>query len=208
MSLTGLPLLVLVAFVAVIVAATAAAGWRRFGRGRFLWRVLGVLLTEATVLLAVGLAVNRSQQFYPSWAALIHRGSPIRDAPDRPGRLDRWLHARLGGHEDQPIAFAWRPSSWPTWHLAAPPTVVVPAGYLLHPSWRYPVVLVAIGEHDGWSNADEVSAAQWAQSVAGPVVLVFAHIGPSVMARTLANRLPQGLMADLRDTVSSGDANA
>jgi hypothetical protein len=144
MSLTGMPLLVSAGLAAVIAAGGTAVGWRRHGRHRFLPRILGILLTAALALLTVGLAVNRAQQFYPSWDALVHRGSAVRDADaNRPGRLDRWLGSRFGGRQGQPAAFAWRPVGWTTWHLAGPPTVVVPASYLRHPSWRYSVVLVA-----------------------------------------------------------------
>ena len=70
MSLTGLPLLLLSAFVTVLVTAATVWSWRR---GRLAARIAGVLLIEGLFVFTAGLVVNRGQQFYPSRAALAGR---------------------------------------------------------------------------------------------------------------------------------------
>ncbi|HEX7746720.1 MAG TPA: hypothetical protein VF462_15840, partial [Micromonosporaceae bacterium] len=149
-ALTGIPLLVLVGLAAAGAVAATLAGWRRFGPFRIPVRVVGVLLIQALVLSTVGLAVNRSEQFYSSWDDLLQRDTTgARHRASGPGRLDQWVGQHDGGAGAQPFAFPWRPNGWAAWHLAVPPTVTVPADYLRHRDWRYPAVLVLSGERDG-----------------------------------------------------------
>jgi hypothetical protein len=201
-SLTGVPLLVLVGCVTAAVAAGTVLGWRVRGRRRFVLRSAGVVLTEALVLLTAGLAVNRSEHFYPSWDSLLHPRSHADELPhtDVPGGLDALLRAQAGQGQADPVALGWRPAGWAGWHLAAPPTVLVPAGYLRHEQWRYPAVLVLTGAHDGFDVAGQLRAGRAATAEAGPAVMVFVTVTPSVAADTLARVLPGELMRDLRVT--------
>ncbi|BCJ47785.1 hypothetical protein GCM10010168_21440 [Actinoplanes ianthinogenes] len=189
MSLTGRPLIVLVVLGAVAALAGTVLIWRRGRRPRSLLRALGVLLTEALLLCAVGLAVNRSEEFYPTWADLFRSaGTTATTATARPGDLDGWLRSRDPAGSGQSISFAWRPDGWTGWHLAAAPTVVVPAGYLEHPDWHYSAVLVT---GDGWPAA---------AGGADQTVVVFARTTPATTAGTLAGPLPERLGQDLRVT--------
>jgi lysyl-tRNA synthetase class 2 len=129
-SLTGLPLIALAVLVTAVVAVLAGWGWARIGvAGRF----AGVLLLEALTVATAGLIVNRHEQFYPSWQALRgDTGTVVTTAPVHAGLLDDHL---------PPGPFAWRPRELASWHLAAPPTVRLPAGYRDRPGVTFPVVL-------------------------------------------------------------------
>ncbi|GAA2638767.1 hypothetical protein [Paractinoplanes durhamensis] len=193
MSLTGRPLIVLAIFATAAALAGTIVLWRRGRRLRLLWRTLGVLVTEALLLSTVGLVANRFEQFYPSWSALRQTSntSGISYAV-KPGHLDASLPALAG-----PVStFPWLPAGWTTWHLTAAPAVAVPPGYLLHPAWRYSVVL-AVG---AWTHAAETAAVRTAGTVAGPAIMVFVPAGPRTSVATLTTSLPAALTGDLRVT--------
>jgi hypothetical protein len=177
-------LIVLAAVLTTGMLAGTVLVWRRWGRWRFLARPLGVLLTEALLVFTVGLAVNRSQEFYPSWAALLTTSDPPPASyHTAAGRLDAWLAA-----QPSLLSFPWRPSGWTSWHLAAAPTVTVPADYVAHPSWRYSAVLV-------------LGARPWAlPALTGPTVLVNVTTTAATPAAALAEVLPGSLGRDLRVT--------
>ncbi|GGQ39861.1 hypothetical protein [Couchioplanes azureus] len=134
-SLTGIPLLALAGLaVAGFVTATVLL-WSRCGRWRLLVRTLGVLLIEVAVVLCVGLAVNRSEQFYPSWAALAgDTGTTTTTAATQAGELDGSLAARS--------RLQWHPAGLPQWKLAAAPTMTVPSDYSAASNAPYPVLVV------------------------------------------------------------------
>jgi hypothetical protein len=182
--LTSLRLIVLAAVVTAGALAATVLVWRRWGRWRFLVRPSGVLLTEALLILTVGLAVNRSQEFYPSWAALLDTSGPGPVSYHvSAGHLDAWLATR-----PSVVSFPWRPPGWTSWHLAAAPTVTVPADYRAHPVWRYSAVLI-------------VGARPWTlPPLAGPTVLVNVTTTASTSASTLAVAVPGSLGRDLRVT--------
>jgi hypothetical protein len=175
----------LILLAAVLTAGALAATvlvWRRWGRWRFLIRPCGVLLVEALLMLTVGLVVNRSQQFYPSWAALFATSDPGPTAyHTSAGRLDAWLATQPSVR-----TFPWRPSGWTSWHLAGAPTVTVPLDYLEHPSWRYSVVVV-MGPRP-WSLP----------GLDGPTVVVDVTTTAGTSASVLAVGLPVALGRDLR----------
>jgi mRNA-degrading endonuclease toxin of MazEF toxin-antitoxin module len=178
--LTSVRLIVL----AVVLTAGALAATILLWRRGYLVRPAGVLLTEVLLTLSVGLVVNRSQQFYPSWAALFagsDPGPPIYHTSA--GRLDGWLAAQRSTGQAQ--SFPWRPTGWASWHLAGAPTVTVPAEYLAHRQWRYPAVVV-LGER--------------APAVTGPTVLVSVTTTAATAAAALATRMPAELGRDLRVT--------
>ncbi len=181
MSLTGIPLIVVAVLATLLAAAGTVVTWRCGGRLRVLSRSGAVLLTEALLLLTAGVVVNRSEQFYPTWAALSSsaRTSGTTFAVT-PGNLDGWL--RGNGP-----AFTWKPPGWTGWHLAGAPLVVVPQGYLDHPKWRYSAVVVAGDSGSGWTSA-------------GDAVVVFARTTAATRAEVLADELPAALAHDLRVT--------
>lgn len=136
MTLTGTPLILLTAALAVAAGVTTAWLWPRGGRLRPVTRTLGVLLLEALVVATAGLVVNRHEQFYPSWAALFgHTGTITVTRATEAGRLDQLLPA------GQAVAVRWQPAALPDWRLAGPPRVVVPAGYRERPGDTFPVML-------------------------------------------------------------------
>ncbi|MGR6319632.1 hypothetical protein Q2K19_27745 [Micromonospora soli] len=200
MSLTGLPLLALIGAAAAGAAAVTARTWRRPGRRRALTRAAALLLTEALALLTVGVAANRAEQFYPTWSDLLPADATRQHtAATRPGRLDRWLTARAALTRADPVSFAWHPPRWTSWPLTAAPTVVVPADYPRHPTWRYPVVVLT----DQADPARETAAAHAAEDHAGPTVLVFTHLRATATPDILTDGLPTSLARDLRVTTHS-----
>jgi hypothetical protein len=192
MSLTGVPLFVCAFLVMAAVLAATVLVWNRWGRARFVLRPFGILLTEALLVLSVGLVVNRSEQFYPDWDSLLHSetaGSTTYAV--HPGGLDGWLH-QSGDLADQGDAFPWQPSGWAEWHLAAAPLVFTPVGYLAHTEWRYPALVVI---DDG-----KTGAARSADHSAGPAIVVFARTTAATAPEVLTAALPTALAHDLRVT--------
>jgi hypothetical protein len=182
--LTSVRLIVLTALLTAGALGATIVFW---GRRRHVTRPAGVLLTEALLVATVGLIVNRSQQFYPTWSALFATAGPgPASYHTTAGRLDRWLAAQPEAGQTQ--SFPWRPSGWSGWHLAGAPTVTVPIGYLAHPAWRYSAVLV-------------IGARAWpVPPIAGPTVLVSLTTTAATAASTLAVAVPGLLGRDLRVT--------
>src|SRR4051812_28068984 len=201
MALTGVPLL-LCAFLATAGAPAATVlVWNRWGRLRFVLRPFGVLLTEAVLVVTVGLVVNRAQQFYPNWAALMQSSNSTGTTyAVHPGGLDAWLRDHGGDVADQGSSFPWQPAGWADWRLAAAPLVFTPAGYLRHTGWRYPTLLVLDDGKTGWTADSETAAARSAASTAGPAVVVFVRTTAATSADTLTSVLPAALALDLRVT--------
>jgi lysyl-tRNA synthetase class 2 len=130
-SLTGLPLLLLSAVVTVLVTAATIRLWRRRLPAV---RVAGVLLIEALAVFTAGLAVNRSQQFYPSWPALAGRTGT--------GTVIQKVHAGVLDAHVPPGPFPWHPSILSSWHLSGTPIVSLPVDYPERTGVTFPVVLV------------------------------------------------------------------
>ncbi|MFI5834226.1 hypothetical protein ACIA5A_11165 [Micromonospora sp. NPDC051300] len=193
--MTDLRLVVAAGALAAVAAAGAVAVWRRRPRPGVALRAGVVLLAELLLVTAVALVVNRAEGFYPTWRALAQNGSTARRTPDTPGRLDATVR-RLALGADRPVAMPWRPPSLAAWPGAGV-TVQVPAGYLGHPSWRYPAVLVLSSPVDGWTDGRVLTAAR---QDAPAVVVVTVRAGPDVDPGVLATRMPQDLERDLRVT--------
>ena len=189
MSRTGRPLSLLAAAATAATLAVTVLLWRRWGRWRYVVRPAGVLLAEALLTATVGLAVNRSQQFYPTWAALFASSDP--GGPSyhtAAGRLDTWLAGRPDPEQAQ--TFGWQPPGWRRWRLAGAPTVTVPAGYLQHPGWQYSAVLVVTDAAHAWS----------VPAMSGPTVLVSVTTTADTQPATLGVTVPGELGRDLRVT--------
>ena len=189
MSLTGRPLILLAAAATAATLAVTVLLWRRWGRWRYVVRPAGVLLAEALLTATVGLAVNRSQQFYPTWSALFASSDP--GGPSyhtAAGRLDTWLAGRPDPEQAQ--TFPWQPPGWRRWRLAGPPTVTVPAGYLQHPGWQYSAVLVVADAAHAWP----------VPAMPGPTVLVSVTTTADTQPATLGVTVPGELGRDLRVT--------
>lgn len=204
MRLTGLPLSVAAVAGTLVVAALTVWLWERRWRLRLLrplLRTAGVLLTEASLLVSVGLVVNRHEQFFPTWASLFEAGDAAAPAyATVAGGLDQQLTTRAAGRLDQPLAMPWQPAGWTDWHLAATPLLVVPAGYLAHPQWRYSVVLVVGTAGPLWpaSPPDPRGVEVAARASQDVVVYLSPTAGTTVAA--LAAEVPAGLRHDLRVT--------
>lgn len=205
MSVTGVPLILLVAFGMLAVVAATALVWDRFGRVRHVLRATGVLLAEVLLLITGGLVVNRSEQFYPTWDALLDtKGTDetaVTNTDDKtyrstPGELDRTIAARAGHQAGAAQTFPWQSADWHGWGLAAAPTVITPPGYLLHPAWSYSAVVV-LGR---WTAAEMASAARRATATGISAVVVFVTTTAATTARQIATALPGQLDRDLRVT--------
>jgi lysyl-tRNA synthetase class 2 len=177
MTLTGVPLLIAVVVAMIATVALTVRLWSRPGRWRLAGRTAGVLVSEALLVLGVGLVANRAEQFYPSWEALGGRTGPA--APAAPGGAGR-LDATLSGQRAATVP--WHPGGVAAWRLAATPELVVPSGYGARPGVTFPVVLDLGGAHPA----------------AGSVTV---HLAPTVRTSPAALRtLPVELRHDLRVT--------
>ncbi|WP_127501194.1 hypothetical protein [Actinoplanes solisilvae] len=128
MTLVGVPLIALAAALTVLAAVITVRGW---GRRGWLRRTASVLLVEALLVVTAGLIVNRWERFYPSWDALRGDTGTIAVAePPTPGLLD-----------EEGRDFVWRPPGLSAWHLAEPPTIVLPDDYHDRPDVTFPVVV-------------------------------------------------------------------
>ncbi|MFF5076619.1 hypothetical protein ACFY36_06180 [Actinoplanes sp. NPDC000266] len=169
MSLTGRPLLLLTATLAVVVGVATVFFWPRGGRLRPLTRTTGILLLEVLLVLTAGLEYNRREQFYPSWQALRgDTGTVAVTGEVRAGLLDR--HALDG-------AVAWRPPGWEAWHLAHAPRVTVPADYASRPDVAFPVVLAFGGEARRTPGAVTVTVEPTAATTATALLTLPVQLG-------------------------------
>jgi hypothetical protein len=170
-TLTGVPLLLTAVLATAVTVALTVRLWSRFGRWRLVSRAVGVLLAEALVVLSVGLAVNRHEQFYPSWQALAgDTGTTVVTAARQAGRLDAELHGNGAA------VLPWNAAS-----------LVVPARYLSRPSVTYPVIM---------SLVDPGTTASAAVTIAKRLAAVSVVATPSA---TL-DALPADLCQDVRVT--------
>lgn len=203
MPLTSVPLMVLAFLVTASVVAGTAWVWGRSWRLRFLPRTVGLLLIEASLLISVGLVVNREEGFYPTWDSLVASDSGDAAAPAYhtvAGSLDQQLAALPGARGGNPQALPWQPKGWSRWRLAAAPTLVVPAGYLQHPQWHYSVILVLADAAPGWPAAGQDPAVLRLAADASQDVVVFMTTTPGTTVQTLTTEVPDRLSRDLRVT--------
>jgi hypothetical protein len=221
MSITGMPLILLAVAVTLAAVAATVLTWQRFGRWRLLTRPVGILVCQSLILLAVGLVVNRSEQFYPSWAALSGKQEAETVAPVEPeGRLDDALRARAVPGSSSATRVPWQPTGWATWQLGGIPTVAVPPDYLSRATTAFPTVLSIMAgpvtstarpartTPPSGSPSPSTSAGPAPRSAPGPdtaspaaaAVLVIAPASDRTTAAVVATTLPDRLGRDLRVT--------
>jgi hypothetical protein len=148
----------------------------------------------------VGLVVNRSERFYPSWEALtgnVAEQAPVAPAPVPDGLLDGWLRERAG--PDGAVTVPWQADGAAAWHLRTTPTLVVPAGYLDRSS-TYPAVVSILDARQNWDAARTTAMAQAAVAAAGPAILLTATPSAQTTGANLATGLTAELARDLRVT--------
>ena len=182
MSLTGRSIILLAAALTVLVAAATVYLWRRGGRWRPAIRVTGLLAVEVLVVLTAGLAVNRSERFYPSWQALAGNHGVENVAKPPVGRLDHALAAAN--------TVRWSPPEASRWRFAVPPVLIVPVDYARHADRSYPVVVVL-------TTADRVAAIRAQAAATADALTVVVVPTPGTTAADLAT-LPARLAQDAR----------
>jgi hypothetical protein len=70
-ALTSLSLLLTTCCVTAGAVVALVLSWRHLRRWWIPARVAGILLCELLLLFSVGLWLNRADDFYPSWSALL-----------------------------------------------------------------------------------------------------------------------------------------
>ncbi len=199
MPLTGRLLIALTIGGTAIVLAATVWSWSRTGWLRFILRPTGVLLTEALLLVSIGLIVNRHENFYPSWEALLdttNQGQP--SYKTEAGSLDGAVAARAKGNASVSELLPWQPTGWTDWHLASAPKLVIPAGYSEHPQWRYSVVLVISNSTSGWPPGWQQAAGLSDAAGANRDLVIFVTTTPATALVDLVAELPTYLRHDLR----------
>jgi enterochelin esterase-like enzyme len=135
MSLTGRPLLLVVGLLALAMPVLAVYGWR-WHRLRLLRTVAFVACGQLLVSLAIGLEVNRRQDFFTSWDDLAGSTERAHAAAVPPGTMDGRAAARAAdaapGHG---VVLSMRLAG-PRTGLALPAYVYLPPQYS-QPGWRH-----------------------------------------------------------------------
>jgi hypothetical protein len=197
-ALTSRSLIAFCAIATVLACTALIVFWRRLGRGGWpLVRMVGILLSEGLLIFTVALQVNRADDFYPSWSALLG-GVQSRDLPRASAvSLSGWLAGQAAEGARTGLAFTWR-SSDAAWRLPQPPTMYLPPAYFRQPGLVLPVVVVVApptvtAAQGAW---DDPAALAHAASVNACLILVRAD--PHLNVPSLAATLPQRLLADVR----------
>lgn len=113
MRLTGIPLFLLVATAAVGTMAATVRGWRRLPV-----RIAGLLAVEILAVAAIGLWVNRSQRFYPTWESLTGASQVAAVTETAAGRLDPRLAGATRGRLE--TGRGRPPGTWPGRRCCSP----------------------------------------------------------------------------------------
>jgi hypothetical protein len=216
MSLTGVPLRVLVGALAVLLPLLTVVGWRRLGRsslGAVAGRIGLVVLSQVLAVSFVALSVNDSGYFYGSWSDVMgqtHTGHivHVRGSRAHGGRSGLTVtHARFGGARQTPR------SQWPrvgrvlpvsiagaTTGLRQQALIYEPPQYFQH-AWarhRFPAILGLTGYP---STIGAVThALQYASALesdvrhhtAGPAVMVITTPNPVFPRDTQCTDVPGG----------------
>jgi hypothetical protein len=201
MSLTGLPLQLLAVALLIVWVAALALWWSRLRRWWRLARAAGIVLCQLLLVFTVGLAVNRTEDFYPSWAALLGTDPPkISTVPPPAVPLATWLHRQQARGARSGLSFQWRADRDKQWYLRAPTAVLLPRAYFGPNSPVLPAVVILVGpEHTG-------SALSWAPariealSASSPAVMVVVQPGAKGPSSGFGPQLVALLGADLHVT--------
>jgi hypothetical protein len=205
-SLTGLPLLVCGIVATLLGFAATVFLWRRGGRLRLLSRTGLVLLCEALAVFTGAIATNRALDLYPSWATLFQKAAPPppqNAVADPATSLDVWLKGRAADGARKGLYFDWKPDGLASWHLAAVPTVFVPAAYFTSTALLFPVVVVAAPDkvgppQAGWDDKQAADVVRAAEGDGNPAIVVFLRTAKPDAGPLLATDLPTRLDNDLR----------
>lgn len=185
MTLTGIPLILIIGVLAVLATFATVRFWRVAGRWRLPVRSTGLVLVQSLVVLTVALIANRADNFYPSWQALTGDIGAVPQAapPPPPGRLDeRLATARTG--------LPWSPPGNEAWRLAGPPTLIPPAGYARDADRAFPVIVAIV-------TGDRAAAIRARAAAAPDVLTLVVTPTPATVAADLA-KLPEQLEHDVR----------
>jgi hypothetical protein len=199
MSLVGLPLQLLAVTGVVVAGAALAVLWPRLRGWWRLGRIGGIIVCQLLLIFAVGLAVNRTEDFYPSWSALLGDNPPtIVTQPPPALSLSKWLHGQQAHGERSGLSFQWRADEDRGWYLRAPTTVFLPRTYFLDPAAAMPVVVVLVGpEH----TADALSwapARMAALAPKAPAAIVLVQPGAAGPSAGFRRQFATQLASDLR----------
>src|SRR5262245_5236819 len=204
MSLIGWPLQTL-AFVSVIVAvASLAIGWSHLKGWWRVARVPGVIVCQLLLVFAAGLWVNRSEDFYPSWAALFGDNPPKITTQQQPeALLANWLRGQRARGARSGLSFEWRGAQAKVGTRRARRAVCLPRASFVSSGTVLPVVFVVVGP-DRTANAAGCTPTRLAPLVpAAPAVVVLVRSQPLGPSPQFAAQLPSQLTTDLR-TAASG----
>ncbi|WP_051368033.1 superantigen-like protein SSL4 [Hamadaea tsunoensis] len=190
MTLTGTPFILTAFAVAAAATGLLAWAWRRL-RGRLMpVRVLGILVCEALLLVAVAAEVNQAGDFYPSWAAL-EGSSTTAQLPRAPAvHLSRWLAGQAAAGSRDGLVFTWHTAGLPDWRLAGPPVVYLPPESFQDPSLAVPVVVVV--QPPGAPTPTDAL-----HRLGVPACVVFLRTTRDVKVSAVSAGLPEQLTGDL-----------
>jgi hypothetical protein len=203
-ALTSLSLLLTMCCVTIAALVALVLCWRRLRRWWMPARVAGILVCELLLIFSAGLWLNRADDFYPSWSALLGGGPGRNVPPTAPtARLATSLPANAqqqGDHEG--LSFAWRPPDLAAWRLGAVPIVYLPPAYFHSPTLSLPVIVALAPAGTGAAQGawDDPAILPLARASGVPAVVLFLRTGAHLRLDKLAVALPARLAADLRVT--------
>ncbi|NUR72183.1 MAG: hypothetical protein HOU81_15325 [Hamadaea sp.] len=193
MGLTSLLLTILVALGTVAVLAGLVLLWRRL-RGPLLpVRIVGILLAESLLLVAVGLTINRAGDFYPNWASLLGETTPVRLPATESVHLTPQLAAQASAGRENGLVFPWHPAGERDWRLAGSPVAYLPPESFQPAGAAVPAIVVVSTAPLPAANA----VSELAKLVGEPVAVVFVRLAKTTAIPVLATGLARELPASL-----------
>ena len=195
MSPISARLLLLAAVSTLVAIAGLAVAWSRM---RGWWRVArvgGVIMCQLLIVFTVGVAVNRTEDFYPSWAALRGANPPRITATTAPtARLATWLRTQQARGLRSGLQFAWRSADDAAWGLGAPTVVYLPRAYFQTQDVDLPVVMILVGSTVDAKARTDLAAA----TASGQAVVVVMQPGPHGPDLAAIQQVPALLADDVR----------
>jgi hypothetical protein len=188
-------LLLLAGVSTVIAIAGLAFAWPRLRGWWRLARIPAVIVCQLLLVFTIGIAVNRTEDFYPSWAALRGATPPKITTSTRPtARLAAWLRAQQAHGLKAGVQFAWHAADDVAWGLRAPTVVYLPKAYFQTQDVDLPVVLLLTA-----TPLAAPARAQLATAVApGSAVVVVMAPDPHGASQRAMEAVPALLAEDVR----------